>query len=120
MKYWLNAPDRGKKETEQRIQTIEDHWQTHGFGDWGVFSVEYSTLIGLAGIHFIDGINDVNIGYAFEKTYWGKGFGFEACRVILEFGQNVLNLSHIVAVIGPQNIASIRLIENAVCGSGKR
>ena len=114
MKYWLKGPDKNFEETKQRILNIEDHWQIHGFGDWGAVMKNNSRLMGFAGLHFIDGMDDVNIGYAFEKTYWRKGFGFETCHAILEFGQNVLKLSHIVAVIWPQNIASIRLIEK--CG----
>ncbi|MFC1532380.1 GNAT family N-acetyltransferase [Thermodesulfobacteriota bacterium] len=71
-------------------------------------------LNGFGGLHYIAGMEDVNIGYAFEKKYWRKGFGFETCQAILEFGQSVLDLSHIIAVIWPQNTASIRLIEK--CG----
>lgn len=114
MRFWLNAPDDSIDETKQRILSIEDHWQTHGFGDWGVFEVDTARLIGLAGLHYITGMDDVNIGYAFEKQYWGRGFGFEACKAVLEFGEKVLGRSHIIAVIWPRNSASIRLIER--CG----
>jgi len=114
MKYWLNGPDKNIKKTEKRIKNIEKHWQRNCFGDWGVVKKSNSELIGFAGLHYITGMDDVNIGYAFEQQYWRKGFGFEACRTILKFGQNVLNISHIVAVIWPQNIASIHLIEK--CG----
>ena len=114
MKYWLKGPDNNIKETEKRIQNIEAHWQTHGFGDWGVVNKKNSQLIGFAGLHYINGIDDVNLGYAFDQQYWRKGFGFETCRAILEFGEKGLKLSHLVAVIWPQNIASIRLAEK--CG----
>lgn len=87
MKYWLKGPDKNFEETAQRILNIEDHWQTHGFGDWGVVNKNNSRLMEFAGLHYIDGMDDVNIGYAFEKTYWRKGFGFETCQAILEFGK---------------------------------
>ncbi len=128
MRFWLDAPDDSIDDTRQRILNIEDHWQTHGFGDFGVLEKSSEKLMGLAGLHHIAGMDDVNIGYAFEKQYWRRGFGLEACRAVLEFGEKALCLSHVVAVIWPENVASIRLIkrcglrysERTVWGGGAR
>ena len=114
MKYWLNAPDSNTKETEDRIAGINAHWEEHGFGDWGIVDKETSDLVGLAGLHYIAGMDDINIGYAIEKQHWRRGYGLEACRAVLDYGKNALGLSHIVAVIWAENRASIRLVEK--CG----
>ena len=111
MKYWLGGPDKSIETTEQRIVEIENHWKTHGFGDWGIVEKKNGRIIGFSGLHYIADMAEVNIGYAFEKPKWRQGFGFEACRAILDFGFQELSLPVIVAVIWPENIASIKLAE---------
>lgn len=111
MKYWAGGPDRNIRATIQRISAIEEHWQVHGFGDWGVIETNGGRLIGFSGLHYIADMTEVNIGYAFEPSKWGQGFGYETCRTILDHGFEQLRLKTIVAVIWQDNIASIRLAE---------
>ncbi len=102
------------KSTRQRINEIHKHWETHKFGDWGIYRKSNSELIGFGGLHLINDMNEVNIGYAFNKSTWGNGFAFESCKAILKFGFNNLKLPQIVAVIWPDNVASINLVKK--CG----
>ena len=120
MRYWAPGPDAGIEATAERIATIERHWTTHGFGDWGVFERTARTertagaLVGFAGLHYIANMPELNVGYAFERTRWGHGYATEACRAVLAYGFDHLALPEIVAVIAPQNGASIRVAEK--CG----
>lgn len=114
MKYWYPGPDKTIQETTQRITHIQEHWKTHHFGDWGVIEKQNNRLIGFSGLHYIAGMSEVNIGYAFERLKWRQGFGFETCKAVLDFGLSQLQLFPIVAVISPQNDASIHLMKK--CG----
>jgi ribosomal-protein-alanine N-acetyltransferase len=111
MKYWVGGPDKSIRATEQRIVEMEKHWNTHGFGEWGLVEKKSGQLIGFSGLHYIADVTEVNIGYAFETSRWRQGFGFETCRAILDFGFQKLGLPFVVAVIWPENIASIKLAE---------
>lgn len=111
MRFWLGGPDPDITAAETRIAGIEAHWKTHGFGDWGVAERAGGRLIGFCGLHHIADMDEVNLGYAFEKASWRKGYGQEACRAVLEFGFRELELDAVVAVIWPDNAASIRLAE---------
>jgi RimJ/RimL family protein N-acetyltransferase len=111
MAYWWGGADKSTHSTERRIVEIETHWRVHGFGDWGAVEKQSGRLIGLCGLHYLSGMAEVNIGYAFEKSRWRQGFGFEACRAALDFGFQRLGLDTIVAVIWPDNRASIKLAE---------
>jgi RimJ/RimL family protein N-acetyltransferase len=111
MRYWVDGPDKSLKATKQRIAEIELHWKTHGFGDWGVVERRNGKLIGFSGLHHIADMAEVNIGYGFEKSKWWQGFGFETCLAVLDVGFRELDLPTIVAVIWPDNLASIKLVE---------
>ncbi len=114
MKYWFGGPDRDPNETKQRILELDKHWKSHAFGDWGIVDKKDSGLMGFGGLHYIADMTEVNIGYAFEESRWRRGFGYEACRAILNYGFETLQLTRIVAVVWPDNTASISLIEK--CG----
>ena len=90
---------------------MEDHWEKHGFGDWAVVERKTGELIGFCGLHYIDGMDEVNIGYAFKKDKWRQGFAFESCSATLDFGFEKLGLDFIVAVIETPNVASRSLAQ---------
>jgi [ribosomal protein S5]-alanine N-acetyltransferase len=113
MRYWAPGPDATIAATAQRIAEIEAHWDAQGFGDWGVVERETGALIGFAGLHYITGMPEVNVGYAFEQSRWGRGYATEVCRALIAHGFERLRLPEIVAVIAPQNRASIRVAEKS-------
>lgn len=114
MRYWAPGSDAAVEATAGRIAAIERHWETHGFGDWGVEERAGRELVGFSGLHYIDGMAEVNVGYALRRDRWGLGYGTEVCRAALDHGFGVLGLTEIVAVIAPQNTASRHLAEK--CG----
>jgi [ribosomal protein S5]-alanine N-acetyltransferase len=111
MAHWHPGADPDVAATRDRILAIQRHWREHGFGDWGVEENASGYLIGFSGLHYIDGMREVNLGYAFRRDAWRRGFGTEVCRKVLDVGLNTLGLGEIVAVISPANIASMRLAE---------
>ena len=114
MRYWTPGPDATVADAKRRIAEIERHWQTHGFGDWGIEERTTGELIGFSGLHYIAGMPEVNVGYVLRRDRWGQGFGTEVCRAVLEVGFATLGLAESVAVIALENAASRRLAER--CG----
>lgn len=114
MKYWIGGADGSMDSTRHRVVEINKHWETHQFGDWGIYLKSNLELIGFGGLHYISNMKEVNIGYAFKKPMWGNGFGFEACKEILRVGFTELEFRRVVAVIWPDNMASINLVKK--CG----
>ena len=118
MRYWHPGSDADVAATEGRIAEIDEHWQRHGFGDFAVIERETGALVGFAGLHHIDGMAEVNAGYALVPGCWRRGLGTELCRLLLAHGFADLGLPEIVAVIDPRNDASLTLAER--CGLGFR
>ena len=55
-------------------------------------------------------MGEVQIGYKFAKSHWGRGYATEAAQAWLRCGFDQLGLQKIVAFVHPQNAASIRVI----------
>jgi RimJ/RimL family protein N-acetyltransferase len=85
-----------------------------GFGPWAVVDKGSSLVIGYAGLfHFpdIDGQPEIEVGYRLARLYWGHGYATEAVAAIQEYAFKILCLPRLIAMIDPQNKASIRVAE---------
>jgi RimJ/RimL family protein N-acetyltransferase len=59
----------------------------------------------------IEGVEEVKIAYLPGREYWGKGLATEVAGAIIKHGYAKYGFKRIVAVIHPQNVASIRVAE---------
>lgn len=69
------------------------------------------TPIGTCCLLHRDGMDDVEIGYAFLPAGRGQGYAAEAVAALLKYGQQTLGLRRIIAIVTPTNTASLRLLE---------
>lgn len=54
------------------------------------------------------------LGYALGEPYWGNGYMTECVKMIIEYGFDMLNLSHISAYTYPHNTRSQNILKK--CG----
>ena len=95
---------------------LENYYQTWGFGPWAVVERSSRVIIGYCGLFYYPDINgrpETEIGYRLARPVWGCGYATEAVLAVREYGFNVLCLPRLIAMIDPQNIASIRVAEKA-------
>jgi aminoglycoside 6'-N-acetyltransferase/ribosomal-protein-alanine N-acetyltransferase len=69
------------------------------------------TLIGFARLG-LNGVQAAKLGYAIRADQWGHGHATDAVRTLVQFGFEVLGLHRISAAIGPNNPASIAVVEH--------
>lgn len=81
-----------------------------GFGVYVVELKDSGTPIGNCGLVKRDGLDDVDIGFAFLPEFHYRGFAFEAAAAVLAHART-LGLERIVAIVTPSNQRSIRLLE---------
>ena len=67
--------------------------------------------LGICGLIKREGLEDVDIGFAFLERHWGRGYAVEAAAAALEHGFRTLGLLRIVAITAPGNQGSIRVLE---------
>jgi RimJ/RimL family protein N-acetyltransferase len=60
-----------------------------------------------------DGLDDVDVGYAFLPQYWSKGYASESVSAVLAYARNTLGIHRILGITTPDNISSIRVLEKA-------
>lgn len=89
-------------------------YRTHGFGRWAAIYKPENRFIGFAGLKFLGDVGAVDVGYRFFKEYWGRGLATEACRALVAYGFETLNLPQILGIADRDNAASIRVLEK--CG----
>lgn len=100
------------EEIERRItEDVLGDYGKHGYGRWAVEFKEESKFIGFAGLKYLEDMNEVDLGYRLMYDYWGKGIATEAAIACLNFGFETLGLKRIIAMLLPDNAASIRVLE---------
>ncbi len=82
---------------------------------FAIIDKEKDELIGNCSLFDIDHLNrkaefGIFIG---NKTFWGKGYGTEATRLILDYGFNILNLNSIMLRVYSYNKRGIRSYEKS-------
>ncbi|MFF2093348.1 GNAT family N-acetyltransferase [Paenibacillus sp. NPDC058174] len=69
-------------------------------------------LIGDIGIHFMDDGFQTEIGYTFAPDFQGKGYASEGVRAVIDYLFAGLGKHRITGSVDPDNMKSIRLLEN--------
>ncbi len=114
----------GKPSTEQqtwaRMLNYAGSWALLGFGYWAVEEKSSGRFIGEAGFanfrrDIAADMKDVpELGWALSSAFHGRGFGTEAVRAAVAWGDAALSSHRTVCLIDPDNAPSIRVAET--CG----
>jgi RimJ/RimL family protein N-acetyltransferase len=105
------------EEVWQRLQRYAGSWVLLGHGFWAIEDKATGKLIGEIGV--MDAKRDMNppfgddreLGWALLPEAHGKGYASEALRAALDWEARVLGAPCLVAMIDPDNAASIKLAE---------
>lgn len=95
-------------------QVILPQYALYNHGRWAVHIKPEMEFIGWCGLKARPERNEIDLGYRFMKSRWGKGYATEAAFACLKYGFEKLNLERIVGRAMPQNTGSIRVLEK--CG----
>jgi [ribosomal protein S5]-alanine N-acetyltransferase len=79
---------------------------------WAVIERSSGDLIGDAGVGLVDGIGpEFELGYALGTQWWGRGYATEAARAVRDHALGELALPEMLALVRPDNMASIKIVE---------
>lgn len=102
---------------EDTKEELEWHMNGHPrhpeLGLWATIHKETGKFIGRCGLlpWEIDGRLEIEVAYLLDKNFWHQGLAMEAASGILTYAFNMLNLSRIICLIDPDNIASQKVAE---------
>ncbi len=95
-------------------QVILPQYALYNHGRWAVHTKPGMEFIGWCGLKYRPERDEVDLGYRFIKSAWGKGYASEAAMASINYGFEKLGLRRIVGRAMPGNIASIKVLEK--CG----
>jgi len=90
-----------------------DAYERLGFGVYLTQLRESQIPIGICGLVKRDGLEDVDIGYAFLPQYWSMGYASESASAVLVYARNTLGIRRVLGITAPDNAGSIRVLEKA-------
>ncbi len=97
----LHIGDRKPYETIEKarefLNWVVPYQLKMGFSRWAVIGKETGEIIGSCGLAFRD-MPEIELGYLFDRKFWGKGFATEAARGCLRYGFGKLGLKKMVAL----------------------
>jgi [ribosomal protein S5]-alanine N-acetyltransferase len=95
-------------------KTIMPQYALYNHGRWAVHVKQGLTFIGWCGLKYRPELYEVDIGYRFNQSSWGKGYATEAAFASIQHGFEKLNIARIVGRAETGNIGSWRVLEK--CG----
>jgi RimJ/RimL family protein N-acetyltransferase len=102
------------QDTKEELEWhMNGHPQYPELGLWATIDKESGKFIGRCGLlpWEIDGKLEVEIAYLLDKKFWHQGLATEAARGIVGYGFETLNLTRLICLIDPDNVASQRVAE---------
>jgi ribosomal-protein-alanine N-acetyltransferase len=108
---WLSFDARDQAATQAMIDgTVERAQATRRTEYYLAVTLPDDELIGFARLG-LDGVQAAKLGYAIRHDQWGHGYATDAARTLVDFGFRDLQLHRISAAIGPDNAASIAVVQ---------
>jgi RimJ/RimL family protein N-acetyltransferase len=117
----MNDPDWLRYIGDRGVRSLDDArayllagplamYDQRGFGLYRVELRESGDSIGICGLLKRDTLDDVDIGFAILPAFRAQGYAFEAAAATLAYAKRELGLTRIVAIVSPENDASMRLL----------
>eukprot|EP01132_Coremiostelium_polycephalum_P006601 gene6601-8170_t len=89
-------------------------YEKHGYGLYLNVLKETMEPIGVTGLvkrPIVESDDEVNIGFGLITGYRSKGYAYESALAAIEYGRNVLGLTHIVGTCSVNNVHSRSVLE---------
>jgi ribosomal-protein-alanine N-acetyltransferase len=107
--------DAGVRDLEQARSYIrtgpQAMFRQHQHGLWCVERHLDGRPLGLCGLIRRDTLDDVDLGFGFLPLARGQGLAFEAAQATLDWARASLQLTRVVAIVLPDNLPSLKLLD---------
>lgn len=118
----LNTPKWTEFIGDRNIMNIEDAEayinntilpviKKNGFGNFTILRKSDKVKIGCCGLYDREGVEGIDIGFAFLPQYEKLGYAFESAFKIKEIAVNEFKLERLSAITNRKNVGSQKLLE---------
>jgi RimJ/RimL family protein N-acetyltransferase len=109
MRYLGDGKPRSRSETWVAMASYLGHWELRGYGLWAVEEKATGEFVGRIGLLNPEGWPGLEVAWTLARARWGNGFATEGAKAALDYAFSVLGLDHLISLIHPDNVASIRV-----------
>lgn len=104
---------RSRDESEASLRRIIDRTTPAGFGPLAIEELLSGEVIGWCGVQQLAGAERYEVIYALRVSCWGRGYATEAASAVMSraFSLTTPDIASIWALVYPQNMRSIRVLE---------
>lgn len=109
------------KEVQDWLDRQQTRYRQDGVGLYSVILKETGAMIGQCGltIQSTSKGDALEIGYLFQKAYWGCGYATEAAAACKEYAFHVLDAKEVCSIIRDSNLPSQRVaVRNGMSVTG--
>lgn len=118
----LNSPGWLKYIGTRNINSLEDAgsyivnkivqgYKDNSFGFYLAQIKRTNEKTGMCGLVKREGLDNIDIGFAFLPEYEGKGYAFEAASAVMDYAKNTLEIKQVAAITLPDNSKSVKILE---------
>jgi RimJ/RimL family protein N-acetyltransferase len=109
----LGGP-KDEAQTDRYLARHLDLWERHGCGLWKLHTCD-GRFAGICILRHaeVNGIEEVELGYALFADFWGAGLATEVARALVQMGLRHHGFASVVAFTRVDNYASRRVLEKA-------
>ncbi|MDX2633329.1 GNAT family protein [Streptomyces scabiei] len=109
---WLSFDSRDRDQAVAMIEGTLERAQQEPRTEFylGVTKRDDDRVIGFARIG-LSGVRAGKLGYAIAAKEWGRGYATDAARALVTYAFKEIGLHRITAAIGPDNAASIAVVQ---------
>ena len=113
---WLKfIGDRNVKSIVEAREYINNkmlpQFERLGFANYTVVRKIDGAKIGICGLYDRDGLDGLDLGFAFLPEYEGQGFAFEAANYLKQLAFAELGINELIAITSQDNRLSQKLLE---------
>jgi len=110
-RYLGDGSTLSRADTWRQMAMILGHWQLKGYGMWAAEEASTGRLVGRIGFFNPEGWPGFELGWTLAREFWGRGYATEGARRALEYGFTELDREHVISLIRPANLPSVRVAE---------
>lgn len=107
MRYIGDGSALSREDAWRSMAMFTGHWALRGFGTWAVEVRDTGAMVGRVGLHRPAGWPGLEVGWALDRSVWGRGYATEGGRAALDHAWNQLGADRVISLIAPDNARSI-------------
>ncbi|MEJ7617762.1 MAG: GNAT family N-acetyltransferase [Pyrinomonadaceae bacterium] len=111
MRFLGEGKSLNRMEAWRHMAMLVGHWHLRGYGHWAIEEKASGSMIGRIGFYNPEGWPGFELGWTLARESWGKGYATEGARRALDYAFDEMDRDHVISLIDPQNVASIKVAE---------